>query len=365
VSCKEILFIPYWRFRGMVFSCKAYTIEQRVVDTSFLASNYTFMPLSLGLRAQAMKLRFATFKEDIKFLRPSLSSRDFLSRVENNMLFKDTHGMEDISFHNACIGEVVSMVYTPVFIEHDTIFDAILNRPVATEIEESFDGGSTFEKKHNWEIKFISTLCPNCGWDMIAESESCVFVCTNCNSLWQASGEALHRIAFGVIYEKDSKDDMIYLPFWRMKTKITGVDLQSYADLVRFANLPKAIKAEWEGKDIYFWSPAFKVQPALFLRLARQLTIFQPEMVSDMNIPRAPINPITLPLQEAKESLKITLADIAVKKKDLFPQLEGIDIELANVLLVFVPFFSTNNEFAQSQMKCTIQKNALKIGRNI
>ncbi len=362
---KEIIFIPYWRFRGMQFSCKAYTIEPRIVDTSFLASNYKFMPLSLGLRAQTLKLRVATFKEDMKFLRPSLSSRNFISKIENNALFEDTKGMEDVSFHNACIGEVISLIYSPVFIEHDTVFDAILNRPIAKQIGERINVDFSFEKKQDWGIRFISTLCPNCGWDMIAEKESCILICTNCNSLWQAYGETLQRIAFGIINEKDGKNDMVYLPFWRMKAKITGVDLQSYADLVRFANLPKVIKAGWEEIDIYFWSPAFKVQPALFLRLAQQLSISQPDAIIDMNLPKMSLYPITLPVTEAKESIKITLANIAVKKKDIFPGLKEIKSELTESLLVFLPFFSTINDFVQPHLRLSIQKNALRSGKNI
>jgi ribosomal protein S27AE len=362
---KEIIFVPYWRFRGMLFSCKTNAIEQRILDTSFLASNYKFLPPSLGLRAQALKLRVATFKEGTKFLRLSLSSRDFLSKVEKNELFEDSNEIENVTFHNACIGEVVSLIYSPIFIQHNTIFDAILNRPIATQVGERGDGDLSFEEKQNWGIRFLSTLCPNCGWDLIAEKESCVLICSNCNSLWEASGETLQRIEFGVISEKDGKNDVAYLPFWRMKIRVGGIKLQSYADLVRFANLPKVIKTEWEGLDIYFWSPAFKVSPALFLRLAQQLTISQPDKIPDMNLPKSSMYPITLPVSEAKESLKITLANIATKKKDIFPKLNEIKIELTEAFLIFLPFFSTNNEFIQPQLRFSIQKNALKIGKNI
>jgi hypothetical protein len=75
--------------------------------------------------------------------------------------------------------------------------------------------------------------------------------------------------------------------------------------------------------------------------------------------------PITLPVSEAKESLKITLANIAIKKKDIFPKLNEIKIELTEAFLIFLPFFSTNNEFIQPQLRFSIQKNALKIGKNI
>jgi len=42
-------------------------------------------------------------------------------------------------------------------------------------------------------------------------------------------------------------------------------------------NLPKAIQPEWENKSLYFWVPAFKLQPKIFLRLSTQFVISQPD----------------------------------------------------------------------------------------
>ncbi|PKP47445.1 MAG: hypothetical protein CVT95_05645, partial [Bacteroidetes bacterium HGW-Bacteroidetes-12] len=155
---------------------------------------------------------------EIKSIRESkVSIKEAFCIFKKNELFEDSNEIENVTFHNACIGEVVSLIYSPIFIQHNTIFDAILNRPIATEVGERGDGDFSFEEKQNWGIRFLSTLCPNCGWDLIAEKESCVLICSNCNSLWEASGETLRRIEFGVISEKDGRDDVAYLPFWRMK----------------------------------------------------------------------------------------------------------------------------------------------------
>lgn len=67
------------------------------------------------------------------------------------------------------------------------------------------------------------------------------------------------------------------IPFWRIKAEIAPIAMASYADLVRMGNLPKAVRKEWETKDLYFWTPAFKIRPKIFLRLNTQLAIAQPD----------------------------------------------------------------------------------------
>ena len=68
----------------------------------------------------------------------------------------------------------------------------------------------------------------------------------------------------------------MYLPFWRIKAGVSGIDLDSYADLVKIANLPKAMQENWNDVPFYFWAPAFKIRPKVFLRLANNVTLAQP-----------------------------------------------------------------------------------------
>ncbi len=61
-----------------------------------------------------------------------------------------------------------------------------------------------------------------------------------------------------------------------MKPRVEGMEVATYADLIRIANLPKAITPAFTAAPLRFWSPAFKVNPALYFRWTRQMTIFQP-----------------------------------------------------------------------------------------
>ena len=50
---KNLLYFPYWRFKGMLFSCAGSGIAHKFVDVSHQAVLSHLFPNSLGLRSQA------------------------------------------------------------------------------------------------------------------------------------------------------------------------------------------------------------------------------------------------------------------------------------------------------------------------
>lgn len=64
--------VPYWRFKGMLFSCLPQQMHQRLVDVSHLAVKAPGLPQSLGLRSQTQKLSFAVADEQALFLKPQI-----------------------------------------------------------------------------------------------------------------------------------------------------------------------------------------------------------------------------------------------------------------------------------------------------
>ena len=106
-----------------------------------------------------------------------------------------------------------------------------------------------------------------------------------------------------------------------MRVAVKGIELKSYADLARAANLPKMIRSEWEGQEVYFWIPAFRVHPSLFLRLSKQMTLFQPAEKTEAVLPNALLHPVTLSEESAAASLKIHLAHLLTKKRDYLPKI--------------------------------------------
>ncbi|MDI6776304.1 MAG: SPFH domain-containing protein [Syntrophales bacterium] len=178
--------------------------------------------------------------------------------------------------------------------------------------------------------------------------------------LWSCPGTVFDPVSF-IVMAPGADGPLYYLPFWRLKVTIEGIKLASYADLIRVGNLPRAITDVCEEKTLYFWFPAFKVNPALFLRWARQMTVFQPEGKTDDTLPNG-LYPVTLPVQEALESAKIIIASITADKRAIFPLLSKIQLRLEESHLVYHPFTVSHHELIHTQMHLSIDKKALTYG---
>ena len=360
---KDFIFIPYWRLKGMAFFCKANELGHRVIDVSSLALRRPMLPHSLGVRPQALKLRLITPEMKGTFFNPHVPLETIIQNIGMQLHPLDGSVSTGPVAYKAFIGETASLIYSPIFIHHDMAHDAILGKPLASIPIDFAEGLLSFDQQKDWLIKFVSTLCPHCGWDLLGERDSVALFCRNCSSAWEASQIGFEELNFGIISSKE--DNVLYLPFWRMKVRIEGLKIRSYADLIRVANAPKVMKEEEEGSDLYFWSPAFKIPPELFLRLTQGMTISQPREEIERSLPRSSLYPVTLPVSEAAESIKITIANFAVDKKMIFPKLNEINIHLNESLLVYLPFTSSGIDFIDPHTHLCIHKNYLKLGRNL
>ena len=124
---KEIFYAPYLRFKGNVYYSKAMMVGHRVVDITHVGLPLKGIPASLGLRPQTMKMKFVTPDTEGSFLKFSLKANDILARAG-----KLSSGIASKQiFHRAYIGETLSLIYLPLFLEGGRLFDAILNRPLA------------------------------------------------------------------------------------------------------------------------------------------------------------------------------------------------------------------------------------------
>ncbi len=297
-----------------------------------------------------MTLQFASPDMKGRFLDISLPSRDVIPTIEAS-------GPGEHIFYRAFIGEMISLVYAPAYCENGTLYDALLERPLAAWPDEP----AADAKPPDWQIRFIPTLCPRCGWDLQGEGDVLVLTCKNCDSAWHCSGETLTEVPFTVLTAAADKT-VLYLPFWRMKPSAEGIALNSYADLIRLANLPKAMNSDFASTPVYFWSPAFKVYPALFLRWSRQMTVYQPQGRTRESFAGASCYPVTLASREAEESMKITLAELIVEKRRIYPLLKDIRLAAEETLLVYHPFLIGSRELIHETMQLTLDRTALEYG---
>ena len=349
---KDMLYLPYWRLKGASFSVQGNEIRTRFIDTSILATNSAGLPLSLGVRPQVMTLKFASPDMKGRFLDISLSSRTVIPALEAS-------DSGEHMFYRAFIGETISLVYAPAYCDNGTLYDALLERPLSAWPDEP-----AAAKPPDWQIRFIPTLCPRCGWDLRGERDVLVLTCRNCDSAWNCSGEAFTEVPFAVLTAAATKE-IVYMPFWRMKPHAEGIALNSYADLIRLANLPKVMNADSASAPVYFWSPAFKIHPALFLRWSRQMTVYQPQGKTRETFAGASCYPVNLASREAEESMKITLADLIVEKRRFYPLLTDIRLTAQETLLVYHPFIIGNRELIHETMNLTLDRTALRYGAHL
>ena len=345
----------------MAFSLERTGVTERFVDSSLLALRSQAFPVSLGLRPQVLRLRHLSPGIEGAMLLPEMPFQGYPLQTEPAPEARSLAAGGRGSSAKAFIGELVSLIYAPFLVRGGVLFDAVLERPL-TQLADNFPDALPLEQELPGRIRFVPMLCPACGWDLEGERNALVLLCRNCHSAWQASsGDNFEQVAFAFTSIID--DGSLYLPFWRIRAGISGVSLRSYADLVRLANLPRPIQSRWEDDPLAFWIPAFKIQPQLFLRLARSFTTAQLPQDAQEAIPGAPLHPASLSLSEAIESIRVLLASLAVKKELLLAKLPEILINIEEQNLVYVPFALKGSELVQSAMQVSISANALNWGK--
>lgn len=355
---KTLAYLPYWRFKGILFSSLQGRIDHRIVDVSHQALLSNYFPISLGLRSQVMKLRFISPETEGYFLKPGLPFKDMVQIVEKRF----SNGLPQPIYAQRFIGNTLSQIYAPFYVD-GKIHDGVLNRPITSMPPVDFDVMALPGGPPHWQIQFIPALCPACGWDLEGERDSITLHCRNCSSLWTLAGKKFKKLEFGHVPALSK--EVLYLPFYRILAEIKGMELRSYADLVRIANLPKVVQKGMEKRLFHFWSPAFKIRPRDFLRFSITFTLSQPVNEWVPHMPKAEIYPVTLSIHEAVESLKINLAGFMKPPDILSPTLADIQIKAKSLALVYFPFQIQRDEIFHPFFQLRTTRNVLNYARHL
>lgn len=356
---KDILYYPYWRFKGMLFSCTPQGIHHRFLDVSQQARRSGHFPINMGFRGQTQKLRFAAAETTPgTFIKPDVSFQEALSGWQKQY----SAGLPKPILHQDQIGETVSLLYAPFYLDQRVV-DAVLNEAVSGAKAEEIADHDLVADTPKWPIQFLATLCPQCGWDLEGQRDSLALNCGNCRTvLWAKKGKltqlkTAHMTAGG--------DGWRYLPFWRIQADVSHIRLQTYADLIQVANLPKVAQPGWDRKLFHFWSPAFKVRPRKFLQLATRITLNQPIDGFESGTPKGHRHAVNLPLQEAIESLKLNLANFMKPSQRMVQQIQHIEIQPRQFMLIYIPFQEDPMELVHPVLQIAINKNTLAHAKNL
>lgn len=358
---EDRIFYPYWRFKGMLFFCTSGGIRPRFIDVSHQALACRHFPHTLGFRSQALKLRFATTESGGRFLQPEFSLDQIVETFEERFGAQ----LPKPLYHQAHVGEALSLVYAPFYLA-DRIYDGVLNEPLEDADLEAVTSLAEKARPLRWKMHFLATLCPKCGWDLEGARDALVLMCRNCDTVWQADNQQLTAIRYGCLHgSTPDADEVLYLPFWRIGTEVSGVRLETYADLATLANLPKVPRESWDNIPFRFWSPAFKIRPQTFLPLATKMTLTEPRQAPEPHLPKSSLYPVNLPVREAAESLKVILADFIKPRQTQYPRLGEIQIRPRSYLLVYVPFYPQHGDLVQPEFHFTIRQSQLAHAGNL
>ncbi|MEN8140251.1 MAG: hypothetical protein ABFR97_03410 [Thermodesulfobacteriota bacterium] len=359
---EQLIWAPYLRLKGTIFTCHNKGLSHQVVDTTMAATQLNILAPSLGYRAQAMTLRHPARNEEGLFLNPTLSVDQALARQAKLARIRGGHDAQQ-----EWIGETASLIYLPLTISNNTLHDGVNGDALAQLPEEGHDtfSSSQGQQGHDFSLTLLSSLCPSCGWDLECAEQSVILFCPNCATAWQSAEHGLEQVTYQVRPAKDN--DSIHLPFWRHEMRISGVKLESYADFIRLTNIPKVIKPQWEEEKMAFYCPAFRLPPKAFIRLASQLTAAQLLLSSRQSeqLGWRRLTPATLPAGEAAEAGKVTLAASSVARDNILPLIKEIKLRPTSHTLVLLPFYDNGYELCQEEVAITINKKSLALGKKL
>lgn len=361
----QMLYAPYLRFKGNIFTVSKSGISYKVLDTTQDACPQLGFPPSLGLRPQAMKLVRIHNETKGRFLPLTVNMQKVLEKAAR---IQSLSQKEDESlYHRAYIGETLSYIYLPLLPREDGLFDAVLGEPLAHADASAVQALKSTPFQPNWQMKFLATLCPRCGWNLDGEGDCLVLTCSNCDTAWRIGKNGLFHTPCSMF--PGPADTALYLPFWRMSVNLPAVEIQSFADFIHRTNQPLVPRKEWEKQVMQFWIPAFKLRPKIFLRTAKQATISQWRLTREQQekemriVPK--MYPVTLSLSEAKQSLKLVLAESAINKRKVYPHLPTVRPAVTSSSLVFLPFKDRHHDWVQTPGGTVIAKSVLHFGRTL
>jgi len=355
---EAVIYFPYLRFKGNIYTCIGRKVGAKVLDTTYQGLDIRLLPPSLGLRPQAMKIAIAGEQMAGRFVKRAATPAEVLQRAEKQARsVMELDSMADRLHHRAFIGESVSCLYLPLYIDKDRIYDGVVNRPlgpVSSWSEQSFE---YMRYRTKWEPTFLSMICPRCGDTMRGKPNSLIVSCFNCDSCWSEDKGRFSRVDFRLV---EAPGRIRYLPFWRLDVEASGIEMKTFGDYLSITNQPMVVRRIHQEQPLQFWIPALKIRPKVFLTMAKGATLSQlvyPEghQELDQNI----VFP-TLPMQEAAQAVKSVFAKTAVNRKDVLPMLNDMSVSIRKATLVFLPFKDTGHDLVQHHSSLSVAVSVIR-----
>ena len=360
-SSAGLLLAPYLRFKGTIYLVTDHGIEHRVIDTTQAANPAPGLPPSLGVRPQAMRLSRINPAAGNLFLPQTLKASAILEKAATVGSLVPQAGEQ--FFHRAYIGEHLSYIYLPLVIRERGVHDGVTGARLVGLDE--LDGSDLRSKRYDdtWRVRFLATLCPQCGAGLEGSGDCQVMTCVNCHTAWGLTPERLIGIDWRM--QPGDSTTKLFLPFWKVSTHIPALDIYSFADFVERSNQPFLPRAQWRERVMSVWVPAVRLRPKSFLQAGRQATLGQWRLAPTEEKVPPNLFPVTLPFSEARQAVKLMLAAATASPKRIFPALPHIRLTEVTMQLVYLPFADQGHDWVQPHTGVTIGKNILRFSRSL
>jgi hypothetical protein len=321
------------------------------------------LPVSLGLRPQAMRLLPVTASRPGRYVRQAIGGEEAFAQVVSvaESLGRESEGP---LYHRALIGETLSRIYQPCYVHGGKVYDAVVQRPLAEQtswLARHID--TAMQGEAGWEPRFISAHCPQCSEVLTGEGDSLVLHCHHCRTQWQEQGGALQPMRWSTVMASSPHAAM--LPFWKVSFTTEGTMLRDFGDFLRFTNQPLAPHRQNQPQPLSFIIPAFKLNPKSFLQLASQLTFGQWRLPAATDAFPEKVYPVNFPAKEAVQSIKTVLAQATVAKKMRLPLLAEMKVVGAGCVLMYLPFLASGHDVIEEFTGATVLSAALRFGRKL
>ncbi len=353
IEAGALFYVPYLRFRGVIYSASLQGVHPAVVDITRLATTLPGLPPSLGLRPQALSLGLSPPDGRGTLLRPTVKAAQILkSAVEMGP------GKEARVLHRAFVGENISMIYLPLVKRGGEFWDGVTWQRLGSAPKElETIAGRAAHSVVEW-VGAWPALCPRCGWDLRSQGKSCAFGCGNCGVAWTVSGRGFSMVESRV-EEGAGSDGELLLPFWEHRVEPAGGITPPLGKLLGPA---AGYRLGGTSEDLLsYWTPAFRLSPKVYLRVSATVTLAQRSLASHpAPIPKGAFS-VSLPAKEAFQSLKSVVATVAVPRQEVVTLLPRMRFVSRAARLTFLRFHRVGPDLVHAASGAAFSASMLRL----
>jgi len=361
IDSGSIVYFPYLRFKGNIYTCGGKKVGCKVLDTTHQGVESRLLPPTLGLRPQAMKIAMVQKGLPGRFIKRTATPAAVLQRAET-LANSVIDSVEDTLYHRCFIGETVSCLYLPLYIEDERVHEGVLNRVLGPVEDWLEDPDNVMGFRSQWLPSYLAMICPRCGDAMQGEPDSLIVSCFNCDSCWAEEKGSFRPVDFELI---EGGTGHSYLPFWCISVESAGIEMKTFADLLRVTNQPVIVRDEHQSRQLQFWIPALKIRPKVFITMAKGATLSQLKFPKGTPRLNKKIMRPTLPLKEAVQAVKSVLAETSMNRRDVMPMLPEMSLSVKHTLLVYLPFKDRAHDLVQTHSPLSIARSVIRTARRL